>query len=105
MLILVNIISKFCAVASLMKYSVRYTTFVTGFLGAVVIRIKLYVLNLRVKAENLAKTNVCYLSIQKSLSFSPLKNLKIKIHKIVIYLLIYMSYFTLCMGATQICIQ
>jgi len=34
-----------------------------------------------------------------------LKILKIKINEIVIYLLIYMSYSTLCTGATQICVQ
>jgi hypothetical protein len=33
--------------------------FVIGFVAVVVIRIILYVLNLRVKAENLAKTYVC----------------------------------------------
>jgi len=37
MLILVNIISKFCPVASLVTYTVRYTLFVTGTVGVVLI--------------------------------------------------------------------
>ena len=70
MLVLVNITSKFCTVASLVTYSVRYASFVKEIVGVVVICITLYLWNLRVKAENLAHTNVCYHSIQNSLSFS-----------------------------------
>jgi isoprenylcysteine carboxyl methyltransferase (ICMT) family protein YpbQ len=66
----INIISEFCTVASLVTYVVRCAMFVTGAVSVIVICIILYVLNVRVKAENSVNTNVCYHSVQKSLSFS-----------------------------------